>query len=292
MPDIQPRRSVLYVPADKPRALAKARTLRADAAIIDLEDSVAPEAKAAARESLREALAEGFPCEVAVRVNSVETEWFTEDVLAAIATGADAVLIPKIEGPESVRTLADALDSADALEKVEIWAMIETPRALLDLHSIAALAGFGVPLAAFTIGTNDLSLATRVPLTEDRAAFVPWFVQIVAAARAYGIDVIDGPLNNFRDLDRLEAECMQARSLGMDGKSLIHPGQIDIANRGFAPSPAEQAQAEAIAGAFARPENRGKGVIALNGRMVERLHLEQAERLLALAAAIEEREAD
>jgi citrate lyase subunit beta / citryl-CoA lyase len=292
MNDIQPRRSVLYVPADKPRALAKARTLSADAIIVDLEDSVAPEAKGAAREAFREAFVEGFPGEAAVRVNGVGTEWFTEDVLAAIATGADAILLPKVEGPDSVRTLADALDLADALEKVEIWAMIETPRALLDLHLIASLAKSGVPLAAFTIGTNDLSLATRVPLTEDRAAFVPWFMQIVAAARAYGIDIIDGPLNDFRNLARLEAECRQARALGMDGKSLIHPNQIEVANRLFAPSIAEQAEAEAVAAAFARTENRGKGAIAVDGRMVELLHLEQAQRLLALAAAIRSREAE
>jgi citrate lyase subunit beta/citryl-CoA lyase len=170
--------------------------------------------------------------------------------------------------------------------------MIETPKALLHLPAIAVLADDpAVPLAAFLIGTNDLSLATRVPQSEDRAAFVPWFMQIVAAARAHDIDVIDGPCNAFRDAARLEAECRQARALGMDGKSLIHPGQIDTANRIFAPSAEERQAAEAVVAAFALPENQDKGVIALDGRMLERLHLEQAERVLVLAAAIEEKEA-
>ncbi len=292
MPDILPRRSILYVPADKPRAIAKARELNPDAVIFDLEDSVAPEAKDVAREALRDALAEPFPCDVAVRINDLDTQWATEDVLAAVAVGAAAVLVPKVEGPGSLRTVAEALDQADALDATEIWAMIETPKALLHLPAIAALADDpAVPLAAFVIGTNDLSLATRVPQSEDRAAFVPWFMQIVAAARAHGVDVIDGPCNAFRDAARLEAECRQARALGMDGKSLIHPGQIDAANRIFAPSTEERQAAEAVVAAFALPENQDKGVIALDGRMLERLHLEQAERVLVLYAAIEEKEA-
>ncbi len=144
---------------------------------------------------------------------------------------------PRSDGPGDIHTVAEALDQADALDATEIWAMIETPKALLHLPAIAALADDpAVPLAAFLIGTNDLSLATRVPQSEDRAAFVPWFMQIVAAARAYGIDVIDGPLNAFRDLERLEKECRQGRALGMDGKTLIHPGQVETANRIFAPS--------------------------------------------------------
>jgi len=292
MPEMKPRRSVLYVPADKPRAVAKARTLAADAVIFDLEDSVAPEAKPAAREALREALAEPLAAEVAVRINGLDTEWATEDLLAAIAVRADAVLVPKVDGPEAIRAIVDALDQADALERTAVWAMIETPKALLSLSAIAALAETpGVPLAAFVVGTNDLALATRVPLEPDRAAFVPWLMQIVAAARAYGIDVIDGPLNTFADIARLEAEYRQARALGMDGKSLIHPSQIAPANRIFAPSEEELAAAMEVVAAFARPENAGKGVIALDGRMVERLHLVAAQRLLALAAAIAERDA-
>ena len=244
MPDIAPRRSVLYVPADRPRAIAKARTFPVDAVILDLEDSVAPERKAEAREALRAALAEPFQCEVAVRINGLDTEWSTEDILAAIAVGADALLVPKVEGPGALLTVAEALNQADALDASEIWAMIETPKALLHLPAIAALADSpGVPLAAFVIGTNDLSVATQVPLADGRAAYLPWFMQIIAAARAHRLDILDGPCGDFRDAARLEAECLQARSLGMDGKTLIHPDQVATANRIFAPTDAECADA-------------------------------------------------
>ncbi len=291
MPDIEPRRSVLYVPADKPRAMAKARTLAADAVIFDLEDSVAPEMKAEAREALRAALAEPLDCTVAVRINGLQTEFATEDILAAIAVRADAILIPKVEGPGAVTTVAEALDQADALDATAIWAMVETPKALLHLPAIAGLADLpGVPLEVFVIGTNDLSVATRVPLGEDRAAYVPWFMAVIAAARAHGLDVLDGPCNDFRDSTRFEAECVQARALGMDGKTLVHPDQVAAANAIFAPSRAERAAAEKAVAAFARPENRDRGVIALDGRMLERMHLAEAERVLTLAAAIEERE--
>lgn len=290
MPDIEPRRSVLYVPADNPHAITKARSLPVDAVILDLEDSVPPEAKNTARESLRATLADPFGREVAVRINGLDTEWATEDILAAIAAGADAILVPKVEGPGVLCTVAEALDQADALGAMDLWAMIETPKALLHLAAIAQLAHTpAVPLSAFVIGTNDLAFATRVTLGNGRAAYLPWFTQIVAAARAYGLDVIDGPCNDFRDGTRLEAECLQARSLGMDGKSLIHPDQIETANRVFAPTAAERAEAEKIVTAFAAPENQGKAVLALDGRMIERLHLVAAQRVLVLAAAIEEK---
>jgi len=292
MPDIQPRRSVLYVPADKPRAVAKARNLPVDALIFDLEDSVAPQAKHAAREALREALREPFACDVAVRINGLDTEWATEDILAAIAVRAEAILVPKVTGPGDIEAVAHALEQADALDAVAIWAMIETPRALLHLAAIAACAGDPkLPLACLIIGINDLALATRMRASPDRGAFVPWFTQIVTAARAYGLDVIDGPCNDFHDVAQLEAECRQARMLGMDGKSLIHPGQIEAANRIFRPTEEERAEATRIVAAFATPQSQGKGVISLDGRMVERLHLVQAERILTLAAAIDEEEA-
>ena len=287
MPDIQPRRSVLFVPADKPRAVARARTLAADVLVFDLEDAVLPRAKERARESLREALAEPFGAEVVVRVNGLDTEWATEDILAAIAVRADAILAPKVTGPAALRMLAEALEQADALAATRIWAMIETPLALLHLTEIAALAERAVvPLSCFVIGANDLSLVTRVPIGEGRAAFVPWFIQIVAAARAHGLAVIDGTCNDIADTAQLEAECRQAKALGMDGKSLIHPDQVAAANRLLAPGAEECAWASKIVDAFARPEHREEGVIALDGRMVERLHLAEAERTLALAAAI------
>jgi len=185
--------------------------------------------------------------------------------------------------------VVEALNQADGLDTTDIWAMIESPTALLHLPAIAALARGPAPLGCFVIGTNDLSLATRVPQAEGRAAFVPWLMQIVAAARAYGIDVIDGTCNDYRDTARLAAECRQAKSLGMDGKSLIHPDQVAIANQIFAPSEDERAEAEAIVAAFALPQNRNVGVIGHDGRMVERLHLMQAERTLSIAATIAQR---
>lgn len=291
MQDIEPRRSVLYVPADKPRAIAKARTLPADAIVLDLEDGIVPERKAEAREAIRAALAEPFRSEVAVRINGLETEWATEDILAAIGARADAILVPKVNGPGDLTVVAEALANADAPEATEIWAMIETPKALLHLPAIAsALADApAMLLTCFVIGTNDLAVAARVPIADGRAAYVPWFMQIVAAARAHGIDVIDGTCNDFSDLKRLEAECTQARALGMDGKSLIHPDQIATANRVFAPTDAECAEARAVVAAFAIPDNQQKAVIAHEGRMLERMHLAEAERVLVLAEAIGER---
>jgi citrate lyase subunit beta/citryl-CoA lyase len=284
----RPRRSVLYVPADKPRAIAKARTLGADAVIFDLEDAIAPEGKAAAREALRQTLTnEPFDCEVAIRINGMGTEWATEDILAAIAARADAILVPKVTGPEELRIVGDSLADTDAIGRTSVWTMVETPKAILRVAEIAALAETGVPLRALVLGTNDIVLETRVQPGEDRAALVPWFTQIVIAARAYGLDVIDGVFNVFRDEARFEAEARQARLLGMDGKSLIHPVQVEPANRIFAPQPDDIARARSILAAFADPANAGKGVIALDGTMVERLHVNEAERLLALSAGIE-----
>jgi citrate lyase subunit beta / citryl-CoA lyase len=287
VPDIQPRRSVLYVPADRPRAIARALTLAADVLIFDLEDAVLPKAKEGARESLREALAEPFDAEIVVRINGLDTEWATEDILAAIAVRPDAILVPKVSGSAPLKTLAEALEQADAIARTSIWAMIETPLALLHLAEIAAVADDpAAPLNCFIIGANDLSLATRVPVAEGRVAFVPWFMQIVAAARAHGLAVIDAACNDIADTARLEAECRQAKALGMDGKTLIHPDQIAPANRILAPTAEECAWASRIVDAFAQPQHRDEGVIALDGRMVERLHLVEAEHTLALAAAI------
>ena len=284
-------RSVLYVPADRPRAIAKAREVPCDALVIDLEDSIAPEGKDAARETMRSSVAEApFGKPFAVRINAFDTEWATEDVLAALAAGADALLLTKVRGPEDIHQATDMLATADAT--TEIWAMIETPRALLCLPEIVALAEkSAAPLTCLVLGTNDLALEMRATLTPDRAAFVPWFMQIIAAARAYGLSVIDGVLNDFRDAERFEAECRQGRTLGMDGKTLIHPAQIEAANRVFAPSEDDIADARLVVEAFGRPENAGKGVIGMDGRMVERLHLTAAERILAQADTIARRNA-
>jgi citrate lyase subunit beta / citryl-CoA lyase len=279
------RRSVLYVPGDRPRPLAKARSLAADSIIVDLEDAIAPDAKAEGRATMQAALAEGgYASELVVRSNAIDTEWASDDIVAAVEAGADAVLVPKITSAADVRAAARQLHDAGAPERMRLWAMIESPLALINLAEIAACASGRAPLLdCFVIGTNDLVVATRARLTPGREAFVPWFAQIVAAAHAYGIDVIDGVLNDFSDAAQLEAECRQARDLGMDGKSLIHPSQIEPANRLFSPSAEELEEARAIVEAFGRPENAGKGVIGVNGKMAEIMHLREAERMLALA---------
>jgi citrate lyase subunit beta / citryl-CoA lyase len=282
-------RSVLYVPASNERALAKLATLQMDAVILDLEDAVAPEWKDAARENLRvffKARPRG-PARFAIRINGFDTEWGNEDFLAARACKPDAIVLPKVESPQDILTASDALSETDAPEALKLWAMIETPRGVMDLAAIAALGVHGkTRLECLVAGTNDLMLGTGV---KTRAAMMPWLSQIVLAARAGGLAVIDGPFNCFRSRDGLEAECGQGRDLGFDGKTLIHPDQIESANAIFAPSPEEIADAQAIADAFARPENANQNVLALNGKMVERLHLQIAETVLAKARDIREK---
>jgi citrate lyase subunit beta/citryl-CoA lyase len=282
----RPRRSVLYVPADKERALAKIAVLDCDAVILDLEDAVAPDAKDQARETMRRFLVDSRPqdCEIIVRINALTGEWGTEDLLAVRAVRPDAILLPKVDGPRDVLEANDALDETDAPSELALWAMIETPKALLNLGAIAELgANPAARLACFVAGTNDLVKETGVLPTPDRRYLMPWLPQMVAAARASGLDVLDGVMNDFRDADGFERECVEGRNMGFDGKTLIHPAQIEAANRIFSPSEMEIAEAEAVVSAFAQPENAGKGVIRIDGRMVERLHFAQAERLLAKA---------
>ncbi|WP_296738426.1 CoA ester lyase [Mesorhizobium sp.] len=284
----RPRRSVLYVPASNEKALAKIASLACDAVIIDLEDAVAPGAKAAARERLADILAApGRRCEMVVRINPLSSEWGADDLLAVARAGSDGILLPKIGTPRDVLEAGDLLDDNFASDSVKLWAMIETPKALLNVGAIAELGRDPASrLNCFVAGTNDLVKATGILATPDRRYLMPWLMQLVLAARAGGLDVIDGVANDFRDLGGFARECMEGAAMGFDGKSLIHPSQIEPANRAFAPAPEALAAARAIRDAFARPENAGKGVIAMDGRMVERLHLAAAEKLLAKAAAI------
>ncbi len=285
----RPRRSVLYMPGSNAKALAKARTLSADALIFDLEDSVSPEAKAAARGQVVEAVkAGGFGSrEVIIRINGPHTPWGEEDLIAAISAAPDGILLPKVDGPGTIMLAARALRDAHAPEKTRIWAMMETPMAMLSAGSIAATAADpDARLEVLVMGLNDLAKETRARLTPGRPAFIAWIATCIAAARAHGCDILDGVYNDIADLDGFHAECEQGRDFGFDGKTLIHPSQIDICNEIFAPSPAEVESARAIIGAFALPENAGRGVIQLNGRMVERLHAEMAERTLAIADGI------
>jgi citrate lyase subunit beta/citryl-CoA lyase len=285
----RPRRSVLYMPGSNPRAMAKARTLSADAIILDLEDSVAPEAKALAREQVAAAVREGGfgRREVVIRINGVESPWGREDLAAAAAAAPDAILLPKIDGPGSVMQVARELREAGAAERIRLWAMMETPMAILHAGSIAAVAADpGSRLDVLVMGLNDLAKETRARFVAGRASMTAWLALCVAAARAHGVDILDGVYNDIADLGGFEAECLQGRDMGLDGKTLIHPGQIDIANAVFAPTDAEIDSAQAIIGAFNLPENAGKGAIQLNGRMVERLHGEMARRTLSIAQGI------
>ena len=279
---IRPRRSVLYMPGSNARAIEKARTLPADAVILDLEDAVAPDAKETAREQVVAAVtAGGFGRrEVVIRVNGLDTPWGHDDLAAAASSGADAVLIPKVSDPETIGSVELALATARAPDALRVWAMIETPIAILHAEEIARAARHETArLAGFVLGTNDIAKETRARFVPGRWTMLPWLTTVLAAARAHGLDVLDGVYNNLQDAEGFRAECEQGRDLGMDGKTLIHPNQIAVANEVFAPAAAEVEAARKIIAAFDLPENSGRGVISLDGRMVERMPTWRPARL-------------
>jgi citrate lyase subunit beta/citryl-CoA lyase len=283
---MRPRRSVLYMPGSNARALEKAKTLPADVLILDLEDAVAPEAKDMAREQVCSAVkAGGFGSrEVIIRINGFATPYGGLDFVSALEAKPDAILLPKVETPGD---LEHVRKSAPSDCKIALWAMIETPLAIFNLKDIAkAAASLELPLTCFVLGTNDLIKATRVQPGADRLPLVAWLSLAVAAARAFGLTVVDGVYNAISDEAGFRAECVQGRALGMDGKTLIHPSQIAPCNEVFSPSAEEVASARKIVEAFALPENQGKGAISLDGRMVELLHAEIARQTLAIAEAI------
>ena len=285
----RPRRSVLYMPGSNAKALAKASTLPADALILDLEDSVAPDQKIAARERVVQAVRSGGfgGREVVIRVNGPHTPWGEDDLVAACAANPDAILLPKVDGPGAVMVAARILRETETPERTRIWAMMETPNAILNAGSIAAVAADpSSRLAVMVMGLNDLAKETRAKLTPGRPTMTAWLASCVVAARAHGVDILDGVYNDIQDLDGFRLECLQGRDMGLDGKTLIHPSQVDVCNEVFAPTSAEVESAAAIIDAFALPENAGKGVIQLNGRMVELLHADMARRTLAIADAI------
>jgi citrate lyase subunit beta/citryl-CoA lyase len=291
---IRPRRSVLYMPGSNARAIEKARSLPVDAVILDLEDSVAPDAKALARRQVLEALsAGGFGAlEVIIRINGLDTPWWIDDVDVVAKAKPDAVLVPKVSSAKLLEDLADRLVDISADHRIRVWAMMETPLAILNAGEIAAAAAdVETRLAAFVMGTNDLARETRARIIPGRAAMLPWLMTCVAAARAYGLEILDGVFNDLGDGEGFARECAQARDMGFDGKTLIHPSQIAPCNAAFSPSEDEVAQARQIIAAFERPENRDKGVVALDGRMIERLHADMARRTLAIHEAIEARRA-
>lgn len=279
----RPRRSCLYMPGANAKALAKARDLPADVLLFDLEDAVAPEAKADARAAVVAALGEGGygKREIVVRANALTSEWGAEDVKAALSAKPAGVLFPKIDTAKDIEAADRALGSAD----VALWAMIETPLAILNIKEIAEAAQ-RTRLAAFVMGTNDLAKDMRAAQTADRAPALFALSLSVAAARAYGITPIDGVYNDIQNADGFLDICRQGQQLGFDGKTLIHPSQIEPCNAVFSPSPDEIAQARDVIAAFADPANAGKGVLKVNGKMTELLHLEQAKRAVAMAEAI------
>jgi citrate lyase subunit beta / citryl-CoA lyase len=286
---IRPRRSALYMPGSNTRAVEKAKTLAADVVIFDLEDAVAPDAKAQAREQVCSAVMMGGygRRELVIRINGLETPWGEADLAAAIAAAPDAILVPKVSSAETLAAVGLRLRKLGAAERTKVWAMVETPLAILRVESIASAAhDVDTRLTCFVMGTNDLAKDTRARLLPGRAAMLPWLMTALSAARAHGIDILDGVYNTLSDADGFRAECGQGRDCGFDGKTLIHPDQIAAANEIFAPSPDEVENARTIVAAFEQPEHAGKGAISLGGRMVERLHAEMAKRTLALAEAI------
>ncbi len=279
----RPFRSVLYIPASKERAMEKARGLPVDAIIFDLEDAVAVEEKVNARALLRETLASGGYGHRAriVRINGLDTSWGAEDA-AALPAEADAVLLPKVDGPEHLDALAELVRP-----DVAIWAMMETPPGVLNAQAIAAHPR----LEGFVLGTNDLAKDLGVRSRADRLPLMTALQHCMLAARAHGIVAVDGVYNAFRDEEGLQAECAQGRDLGFDGKTLIHPAQVAIANAAFAPTADEIDLAQRQIAAFEKATSEGLGVAVVDGRIVENLHVETARAILAKAAAIEELEA-
>jgi len=289
MTTIHPRRSALYMPGSNARALEKARELPADVLILDLEDAVAPDAKETAREQVCAAVKAGGygRRELVIRVNGLDTPWFKDDLAAAADAEPHAILIPKVSSPETLQEVGTLLEGLWAAPGIRVWAMVETPLAILDIERIARAARDPrTRLSCFVMGTNDLAKETRARFLPGRAPMLPWLTSALLAARAHDIDILDGVYNDIKDEAGFQAECEQGRDLGFDGKTLIHPAQLGPANAIFAPDEAELTRARAVIAAFALPENAGKGAIQLDGRMVELLHAEMARRTVALAEAI------
>jgi citrate lyase beta subunit len=290
MPTVRPRRSVLYMPGANTRALEKARTLPADALIFDLEDAVAPDAKEAARTNVvlaAESKAYGKR-EIIIRCNGLGTPWGEADIAAIAGSGADAILVPKVESATAVTHVVSLLDQAGAPDTMTVWAMMETPKGILRAEEIA---GSHPRLALFVMGTNDLVKDMRAQHTPMRLPLITALGIGMLAARAHGLAILDGVYNDIKDVEGFKTVCRQGLEMGFDGKTLIHPTQVEPCNEIFAPSPAELEMAGKIVVAFKTAQAEGKGVVTVDGRMIENLHVEQAERALALAAAIKELQA-
>jgi len=284
-PALRPRRSVLYMPGANERALEKAKSIPADALILDLEDAVAPDAKPAARERVAQAAGSGEygHREVTIRVNGLGTEWHAADLRAAAAAGPAAVVVPKIGSAADVHAIERALESGGAPEHTMIWAMLETPAAMFAAQQIAAASD---RLSVLVMGTNDLANELHAEHVPGRAPLLAGLGLALLAARAEGKVILDGVYNDVKDLAGFEAECTQGRQLGFDGKTLIHPGQVEPCNRVFAPTPAQIEESRAVLAAWAQALAEGRGVATVNGRMIENLHVDNARRILTLVNSL------
>jgi citrate lyase subunit beta / citryl-CoA lyase len=286
---IRPRRSLLFMPGSNARALEKARNLPADGIILDLEDSVAPEAKQLARDQIAAAVAAGGfgRREVLIRVNALDSPWWVDDVAMTGKARPDGILVPKVSSVKDLSLIADRLGHVKADDSIRVWAMIETAQAVLDAEQLAAASQHAeMRLSGFVFGPNDISRETRIRMLPGRAAMLPLITHCILAARAYGLEILDGPYSDFSNVNGFGQECTQARDLGFDGKTLIHPGQIEACNAIFTQPEEEVAHARRIITAFEQPANAARGAISLDGQMVERLHAEMARRTIAIADAI------
>ena len=277
-------RSVLYMPSSNARALEKAKTIPADAIIFDLEDAVAPDAKESARTQAVAAVRSGQYGRrvLTIRCNGLDTPWVEDDLLEAATSGVSAVVVPKVSGVEHLAHVVAVLDKAGAPDDLAVWAMVETPTAVLDVRAIAAVDR----VSALVLGTNDLAKELRAALVPGRAPLLPHLAVTLLAAREAGIAVLDGVYNDVKDLEGFEAECVQGAEMGFDGKTLVHPTQVEIANRVWAPDQDEIAYAHRVIEAFEAATAGGKGVVTLDGRMIENLHVDNARRTLAVAQAV------
>jgi citrate lyase subunit beta / citryl-CoA lyase len=279
---LRPRRSVLYMPSSNARALEKAKTIPCDGLILDLEDAVAPDDKPAAREAACAAVASGEygSRELTIRVNGADTEWHADDLAAACAAGPDAIVVPKVSSADAVLELVEAMSGHDAPEHTKLWAMVETPYAMLHAEEIASASE---RLTVLVMGTNDLAKELYAEHVPGRQPLLAGLGLALLAARATGRAIVDGVYNDVKNLDGFLAECRQGREMGFDGKTLIHPGQVEGANETFAPSPQAVEDARGILAAW---DARDSGVVTYHGRMIENLHVESAQRTLAIAEAI------
>lgn len=285
MTDLRPRRSALYMPASNERALEKAATIAADAVIFDLEDAVAPDAKEFARANAVAAVGSGRygHRELTIRCNGLDTPWGVDDLAAIAQTTAAAVVVPKVSSVGQLDEVSDRLDAAGAPADMRIWAMIETPTAILDARALAGHWRVGL----LVMGTNDLARELRAAIgAPGRGSLVPHLATALLAARASGRPILDGVFNDVKDPDGFRAECEQGFAMGFDGKTLIHPSQVDVCNDVWAPGAAEIDQARRVIEAFETARAQGRGVVTVDGRMIENLHVDNARRLLATAEAI------